>query len=84
MPRILHFSSEDNMTKYEMCRLFGEIMALPTDAIEPDRRGNEASASVQRPYDCHLGTTALHELGVSVETTNFRDWWRREVGAFRK
>ncbi|KAJ4306582.1 hypothetical protein N0V88_001386 [Collariella sp. IMI 366227] len=83
LPRVLQFSSEDRYTKYEMCQLFGEIMGLPIDRVEPNTEGNDPNASVQRPYDCHLSTRALKELGVDVSTQDFVGWWRRECRAFR-
>lgn len=84
LPNILQFSSEDKMTKYEICQTFGEIMGLPIDNIEANTEGNDPNASVQRPYDCHLSTEELKKLGIDVKTVNFVDWWRREVKAFRK
>lgn len=84
LPKILQFSSEDKFTKYEICRLFGEIMGLSIDAIEPNTEGNDPKASVQRPYDCHLSIKALKDLGINVSTQDFAGWWRREVRAFRK
>ncbi|KAK0636359.1 hypothetical protein B0T17DRAFT_587552 [Bombardia bombarda] len=84
LPQILQFSSEDKYTKYEMCQLFGEIMGLPIDRIEPNTEGNDPNVTVQRPYDCHLSTKALKDLGIDVSTQDFVGWWRREVRAFRK
>ena len=84
MPQILQFSSEDRMTKYEICERFADIMGLPMTGIEANAEGNDPNASVQRPYDCHLSTRVLRDLGISVSTMNFTDWWRREVKAFRK
>ncbi|KAF7559185.1 hypothetical protein G7046_g4970 [Stylonectria norvegica] len=84
LPQILQFSSEDKMTKYEICELFGDIMGLSTKDIEANAEGNDPNASVQRPYDCHLSTRALRDLGIDVSTCEFRGWWRREVRAFRK
>ncbi|KAK3378517.1 hypothetical protein B0H63DRAFT_480156 [Podospora didyma] len=84
LPRVLQFSSEDKYTKYEICKLFGEIMGLPIDRIELNTEGNDPKASVQRPYDCHLSTKALKDLGISVSTQDFTGWWRREARAFRK
>lgn len=84
MSKILQFSSEDKFTKYEICQLFGEIMGLNIDGIEPNTEGNDPNASVQRPYDCHLSTKALRDLGIDVSTQDFDGWWRREVRAFRK
>lgn len=84
LPKILQFSSEDKYTKYEICQLFGEIMGLSIDAIEPNTMGNDPNASVQRPFDCHLSTKALKDIGIDVSTQDFTGWWRREVRAFRK
>ncbi|KHO01475.1 NAD dependent epimerase/dehydratase family protein [Metarhizium album ARSEF 1941] len=84
LPSILQFSSEDKMTKYEICQLFGQIMGLDTSNIEANTQGNDPNATVQRPYDCHLSTKLLQELGIDVSTCNFADWWRREVRAFSK
>lgn len=68
-----------------MCMLFGRIMGLSTEGVEPDPTGgNDPNSAVQRPYDCHLSTRALKELGIGVETEDFEGWWRREVRAFRK
>lgn len=59
-------------------------MDLSIDNIEPNTQGNDPNASVQRPYDCHLSTRALRDIGVNVATQDFTAWWRREVRAFRK
>ncbi|KAI2466538.1 NAD(P)-binding protein [Annulohypoxylon bovei var. microspora] len=84
LPYILQFSSEDKFTKYEICELFGEIMGLPIAAIEPNAEGNDPNAPVQRPYDCHLSTKRLKDLGIDVSTQNFTGWWKWNVRAFRK
>lgn len=72
------------MTKYEICQAFGDIMGLSTEGIDANAEGNDPNASVQRPYDCHLSTKALKDLGIDVATCDFTGWWRREVRAFRK
>jgi len=84
LPRVLQFSSEDKYTKYEICQLFAEIMGLPIDGIVPNTEGNDPNASVQRPYDCHLSTRALKDIGIDASTQDFVGWWRRECRAFRK
>ncbi|KAF3000580.1 hypothetical protein E8E14_006671 [Neopestalotiopsis sp. 37M] len=84
LPQVLQFSSEDKMTKYEICQLFGEIMGLPISRIEANTEGNDPNASVQRPYDCHLSTKALKDLEIDVSTQDFTGWWRWSVKAFRK
>lgn len=83
LPKILQFSSEDRMTKYEICQRFAEIMGLSMEGIIANTEGNDPNASVQRPYDCHLSTRALKDLGIDVSTSDFIGWWRREVHAFR-
>ncbi|KAL6722133.1 hypothetical protein ACLMJK_001240 [Lecanora helva] len=75
LPRILQFSSEDKMTKYEICQVFAEIMGLPIDGVVADRQGPEPSAAVQRPMDTHLSTKALRDIGIDVRTQDFKAWW---------
>ncbi|KAI2615861.1 NAD(P)-binding protein [Hypoxylon sp. NC1633] len=84
LPHILQFSSETKCTKYEICQYFGEIMGLSIANIEPNAEGNDPNASVQRPYDCHLSTKALKDIGIDVSTQDFTGWWRWNVRAFRK
>ena len=59
------------MTKYEICEKFGEIMGLSIKDIEANAEGNDPNASVQRPYDCHLSTKALRDLGIDISTCDF-------------
>ncbi|KAF2826873.1 NAD(P)-binding protein [Ophiobolus disseminans] len=80
---ILHFTSEDQMTKWQICQTFADIMCLPVDGMMPHRPEEDSKDGTIRPYDCHLDTKALQELGIDVSTVDFKTWWRREVGAFR-
>ncbi|KAF2841376.1 RmlD substrate binding domain-containing protein [Patellaria atrata CBS 101060] len=85
LPRILHFSAEDRMTKYQICEIFAEILGLTLDGMEkwaPSEEKEQGGA--KRPYDCHLDTSELRKLGVDVRTVDFKAWWRREFKAFRK
>ncbi len=84
LPTILQFSSEDRFTKYEITQLFAEIMGLSPANIKPNTEGNDPKATVQRPYDCHLSTKSLKEIGIPVHTQDFTAWWRRECRAFRR
>ncbi|KAI9731925.1 MAG: hypothetical protein M1834_004376 [Cirrosporium novae-zelandiae] len=84
LPKVLQFSSEDKYTKYEMCQVFAEILGLPIDGMEANKEGNDLNAAVQRPYDCHLSTQELKDLGIDVSTMDFKGWWKRELRAFRK
>jgi S-adenosylmethionine synthetase len=83
LPFVLQFSSEDKMTKYEICQAFAEIMGLSMDGIVADKDGGGGAGATARPYDCHLDTSELRGLGIDLITKNFVVWWRREVRAFR-
>jgi len=48
LPVVLQFSSEDKMTKYEICHLFADLMGLPMDGVLADSQGGGPIASVQR------------------------------------
>ena len=75
LPRILQFSSEDDFTKYEICQLFAEIMGLSLDGIIADKAGNDPNACIQRPYNTHLTTQVLKNLGINIRTQDFKAWW---------
>lgn len=75
LPTILQFSSEDKMTKWQICEAFGEILGLPLEGLEPYKPKEEQQDGIKRPYDCHLDTTALKELGIDVSTVGFTNWW---------
>jgi S-adenosylmethionine synthetase len=79
LPRILHFSSEDQYTKYGICKLFAEeILALPIENLEPHdptKDEEESKSTTVRPYNTHLDTTALKELGINIATLDFLAWW---------
>lgn len=83
LPTILQFSSEDRYTKYQICELFADIMGISLENMKASTEGNDPNASVQRPYDCHLSTKALKDLGIDVSTQDFLGWWRWEGRAFR-
>ena len=75
LPKILQFSSEDRMTKYEICEKLAEVLGLPLAGMTRNKQGNDPNASVQRPYDTHLSTKVLKELGIDVSTMDFVAWW---------
>lgn len=75
LPRILQFSSEDRMTKYEICEKLAEVLGVKMPGMIPNKQGNDPNASVKRPYDTHLSTKALKNLGIDVRTLEFVPWW---------
>jgi dTDP-4-dehydrorhamnose reductase len=75
LPTILQFSSEDKLTKYEICEIFAEIMGLSMSGLMANKEGNDPNAAAQRPYDTHLSTKDLQKLGIDVSTMDFKAWW---------
>ena len=82
MPKVLQFSAEQRFTKYQMCQIFAEILGLPLNGMTA--KGEDKDAKVTRPYDTHLSTKVLKDLGVDVRTMDFTDWWKREMKAYRR
>ncbi|OJD21778.1 dTDP-4-dehydrorhamnose reductase [Blastomyces percursus] len=74
LPRILQFSSEDRMTKYQICQKLAEILGVPLPGMIPVREGLKLG-EVQRPYDTHLSTEELKRIGIEVGTQSFEAWW---------
>ncbi|EGX52628.1 hypothetical protein AOL_s00007g411 [Orbilia oligospora ATCC 24927] len=74
LPRILQFSSEDRCTKYEICERLAQALGLPMPHIVANSTV-DPNPSVKRPYDCHLSTKALKDLGINVTTMDFEAWW---------
>ncbi|RAK84951.1 NAD dependent epimerase/dehydratase family protein [Aspergillus costaricaensis CBS 115574] len=83
LPKILQFSSEDRMTKYEICEKLADVLGLSLVGMVRNKEGNDPNASVQRPYDTHLSTKALKELGIDLRTVDFVSWWRKHLGAYK-
>ena len=75
LPKILQFSSEDRMTKYQICQIFAEIMGLSLDGMVANKEGGAQGGGVQRPYDTHLSSQSLKDLGISTRTMDFNAWW---------
>jgi S-adenosylmethionine synthetase len=75
LPNILQFSSEDQMTKWQICQTFADIMGLPLDGMVPFIPDEEPKDGTVRPFDCHLDTGALQQLGIDVSTVDFKTWW---------
>jgi dTDP-4-dehydrorhamnose reductase len=73
-PTVLHFSSEDRFTKYEICQLMAEILGLPLIGMTANKTGN-APHGIQRPYDSHLSSSELEKLGIPIWTQDFKAWW---------
>lgn len=75
LPRILQFSSEDQMTKYEICEKLAQILGVPLPGMVRNKQGNDPNATVQRPFNTKLSTKELRDLGIDVWTQDFVAWW---------
>ena len=75
LPKILQFSSEDRMTKYQICQVFADIMGLSLDRMVANKEGGAQDGEAQRPYDTHLSSQSLKDLGISTRTMDFTAWW---------
>lgn len=83
LPRVLQFSAEEEMTKYEICQILAGVLGLPLHHMKPND-SNDPNASVRRPYNCHLSTQELKDIGINVSAVPFKDWWQRYLGAYKK
>ena len=46
LPRILQFSSEERMTKYEICKTLGDVAGLPVEHIVPNTENDPTTAGL--------------------------------------
>lgn len=78
-PRILQFGATECFTKYEMCKIFADILGLDISKMEAQKSD---MGPVKRPYDTHMSSTELEKLlGGKLQTENFRAWWKKELCA---
>lgn len=76
LPKILQFTSENRMTKYEMCEKMAQVLGLSLAGMVRNKEPSDANATgAKRPYDTHLSTKVLQDLGISVKTMDFVSWW---------
>ncbi|KLO19305.1 NAD(P)-binding protein [Schizopora paradoxa] len=80
VPPIVHFSSAEPYTKYEMCLVFAKVLGVPFAHIIPDAEAPKGEAAVSRPRDCRLDTSATErlldgDLGCAI----FDEWWAERL-----
>jgi len=73
LPRVVHYSASECLTKYSMCEIFGKILDLPINHIIRD--SSVPADAVARPRDCHLSTEETAELVGDLGCSKFEDWW---------
>ncbi|KAJ8297639.1 hypothetical protein KUTeg_024170 [Tegillarca granosa] len=62
---IYHWSSNENMTKYDMAAAMAEAFGWSTDHIKADKN---PSGGAPRPFNSHLSCGRLEELGIGKWT----------------
>jgi S-adenosylmethionine synthetase len=75
LPKILHFSAEERMTKYEIAQRLAKILGVEIPGMIANKQGNDPNAAVQRPYNTQLSTKVLKETGINVKAVGFDEWW---------
>ncbi|KAH9478448.1 Methionine adenosyltransferase 2 subunit beta [Psilocybe cubensis] len=77
IPPILHYSSDEPFTKYEICLTFAKILGLPHKHIIPDAEPPSGEGATTRPRDCHLYTKETEDLAVDggLGLSLFEEWW---------
>ncbi|KAG1903179.1 NAD dependent epimerase/dehydratase [Suillus fuscotomentosus] len=75
LPPILHYSANESFTKYQMCKIFADILGLnDMNHIKPVSTPPTGAGATSRPYNCHLSTAETEKL-LPLECTGFRTWW---------
>lgn len=75
IPRVVHYSAGECLTKYSICEIFGKILKLPINHIIRDSA--VPADAVARPRDCHLSTDETVELAGELGCSNFEEWWSK-------
>ncbi|KXN69707.1 NAD(P)-binding protein, partial [Conidiobolus coronatus NRRL 28638] len=77
-PNIIHLSAHKTLTKYDMCKIFGRILNINIDHIEP-LTDIPIDAAANRPKDCHLATDKSEELGIGPCSIDFESWFKQHL-----
>ncbi|KAJ1729708.1 hypothetical protein LPJ61_003396 [Coemansia biformis] len=72
---IYHFSAPEQMTKYDMCRTFADILGVGATSMLVPATAKPQSPVADRPDNPQLATDALERAGISVSCVPFRQWW---------
>ncbi|RKP12580.1 NAD-P-binding protein [Piptocephalis cylindrospora] len=75
LPRIMHFSSQESFTKYDMCLIFADILKVPHEYIKPVKP-TPGPATANRPRNSALAIIQTRNAGIPVQTVDFTSWWR--------
>jgi S-adenosylmethionine synthetase len=77
VPKVMHYSASECLTKYKMCEIFGKILDCPISHIVRD--SSVPADGVARPRDCQLSTEETLELVGDLHCSNFQAWWTKHL-----
>jgi S-adenosylmethionine synthetase len=72
---IFHLSAKERATKYEICKVFSEILRVNIDHITPNRNA-PTDPIATRPNDCQLLPDKLEKAGIDISCQNFKTWFQ--------
>ncbi|GAA5842605.1 hypothetical protein JCM9279_003635 [Rhodotorula babjevae] len=79
LPSILHFSAQQEHTKYTIAQLFARLHNPPLEVGDRLMRVSDGPkpGETVRPQDCHLSNRAIEALGIDTSRcVDFEAWWR--------
>jgi len=79
LPRVVHYSASECLTKYNICEIFGKILNLPISHVIRD--SSVPAEAVARPRDCRLSTEETVQLVGDLGCSNFEDWWYKYLAS---
>ncbi|KAJ1939792.1 hypothetical protein GGF37_004252 [Kickxella alabastrina] len=74
---IYHFSALEEMTKYDMCRVFADILGIANTAHLAAVTEKPKVADVSRPDNTQLSNAALNDIGINTRCMPFKQWWTK-------
>ncbi|KAF8637839.1 hypothetical protein AX17_002468 [Amanita inopinata Kibby_2008] len=85
IPPILHYSTAEPYTKYEICLVFAKLLGLPHIHIIPEADPPTGAGATARPKDCQLYTRETEDLGVEdgLGLSLFEEWWAEYLDSKR-
>ncbi|TNY20496.1 RmlD-like substrate binding domain-containing protein [Rhodotorula diobovata] len=78
LPSVLHFSAQQEHTKYTIAQLFAALHTPPLELGDRLVRVSEGPkpGETVRPRDCHLSNRAIEALGIDTTAVDLEAWWR--------
>ncbi|KAJ2725342.1 hypothetical protein GGI07_001350 [Coemansia sp. Benny D115] len=72
---VFHFSSTEQMTKYEMSLVFADILGIQDTSYLVKVTEKPKVADVARPDNTQLSNEAMEEIGINTACVPFKKWW---------